>query len=198
MDIKQAVCPHCGMLNEYRQISSFSDALPNCRFCGKVMGDRQRRDFIPLGQNSHLQLRHISGRGMGVVTSLLIPEKSLVERCPAFVVEVNPHLLALAMAPYSDSKDNIRLGHMLFPWIVDEAEDTTKKYRVLLLGYGMLYNHERSTHSNLRHEPYIDPDTNRRFVDFYAKRNIDAGEELTHTYTDPDRLWFLEKPGLGQ
>ena len=86
---------------------------------------------------------------------------------------------------------------MLFPWVDGRnVSGERPTYRALVLGYGMIYNHEAEGHSNLRYEPYIDPDTNRRFVDFYATRDIQAGEELTHTYTTPDRLWFLEKPGL--
>ena len=193
------VCSHCGMLNEYRQISSFSDASPDCRFCGKNTQKRVRREFTPLGQNATLQLRHISGRGLAVLTSAPIANKSLVERCPAFVVEATPYLLRLPLEPYSGSADAIKVGHMLFHWVDGRNKSgENPKFRVLLLGYGMLYNHEPRGHSNLRYEPYIDPDTNRRFMDFYATQDISAGAELTHTYTVPDRLWFLEKPGLSQ
>ena len=55
------------------------------------------------------------------------------------------------------------------------------------MGYAMLYNHEPPHRSNVRYEPYIDPDTNRRFIDFYAKCAIAAGDELCSTYNSPDK-----------
>ena len=179
----------------------FRTRLPIAASVGEAIERREKREFTPLGQNGNLQLRHISGRGIGVITSVPIHDRSLVERCPAFLIErAQTDFLRTRLEPYSGSSDSIRLGHVLFPWVTtsESTKEDRAGQRAMLLGYGMLYNHEPQGRSNLRHVPYIDPGTNRRFVDFYATRDIQAGDELTHTYTTPDRLWFLEKPGLGQ
>jgi len=77
----------------------------------------------------------------------------------------------------------------LLPWVQNES-------RALALGYAMLYNHESADRSNLLYKPYIDPDNNRRFLDFYSKRAIPKGEELTQTYASSDKLWFNYKSGV--
>jgi hypothetical protein len=95
------------------------------------------------------------------------------------------------MLPYTDSGRSIILGHLLFPWVEDQT-------RAFVVGYAMLYNHEPQSRSNIRYEPYIDPETNRRFIDFYAKRDIVAGEELVQTYAANHKLWFTPKGRAAQ
>lgn len=111
-----------------------------------------------------------------------------MERCPALVLTTAPDsLLDTKTHPYTDRANGIMLRHLLFPWVDDE-------HRAIVLGYAMLYNHEPSNLSNLRYSPHVDPATGRRFLDFFAKRDIEVGEELTQTYAAPNRLWFDYKP----
>jgi len=129
----------------------------------------------------------VPGRGLGVFSAAKITKGNLVERCPVFVFDQIPESAkTLRMQPYSDTEYHIKLGYLLLPWVGGG--------RAIALGYAMLYNHEPVKRSNVRYESYIEPDSNRRFIDFYAKRDIEAGEELTQTYTDTDKLWFTYKP----
>lgn len=137
-----------------------------------------------------LQVKMVPGRGLGVFAMRDLPAKTLIERAPVFVLSEAPaELLDKVYAlPYSGSASGMTLRHILFPWVND-------KTRCLVLGYGSLYNHEPEMKSNLRSEPYIDPDSNRRFRDFYTKREVVAGEELTQTYAPDHKLWFTYQRG---
>ena len=188
MDVIREVCKSCGMTTEVLT-RRFSDYVPACTSCGNPL--RQPKKVEPIGASvgGWLQLRNVPGRGLGVFAMRDIEEKALVERCPVFVFkEVNPSLLGAQMLPYSNAAHGVILGHMLLPWV---ANDT----RAIAAGYAMIYNHEPYDRSNIRYEPYIDGDTNRRFIDFYAKRDIKEGEELTQTYAPSDKLWFDYKSG---
>lgn len=171
------LCQKCGLV--FDAVNHRNPACPSCHTLS-----RPKPPPIPVEvSNGVLYLQH-SQRGLGVYTSMPFQEGQLVERCPVFVLEgeLSETLLKLNTSPYSEG-DGISFGHLLFPWVVDEV-------RALVLGYAMLYNHEPVSRSNLRYEPYIDPKTNRRFLDFRARRGIVAGEELTQTYAASDRLWF--------
>lgn len=135
-----------------------------------------------------LGLVHIPGRGLGVAARRDVPEGQLIERCPVFVLGgMSDEMKDTMLLPYAESKNGIILNHMTFPWLDDRV-------RCIALGYAMLYNHESWEFSNIRSEPYIDPATNRRFLDIYTKRDVEAGEELCSTYAHPDRLWFQSQP----
>lgn len=186
MDVKREICQHCGFVSEV--VFRRGDYLPSCPSCGNPLRAPKR---VPTQAESGgvLQLRHVAGRGLGVFAARNIGSGVIVERCPVFVLGTHsPTVRSLSLFPYTGTRNHIKLGHILFPWLED-------KHRALVLGYGMLYNHEPAGRSNIRYEPYIDPDTNRRFVDFYAKRFIEKGEELTQTYASNDRLWFEYKAG---
>ena len=188
MDVIREVCQSCGMTNE-ALTRRFSDYVPACSFCGAAL--RSPKKVAPVGASigGRLQLRNVPGRGLGVFTLRDIAEKTLVERCPVFVFKaVNPSILNVKMLPYSNAAHGFALGHMLLPWVNNET-------RAIASGYAMLYNHEPIDKSNLRYEPYIDGDTNRRFIDFYSKKAIAADSELTQTYVPNDRLWFTYKAG---
>lgn len=92
------------------------------------------------------------------------------------------------MEPYEDSLVNQNLSHMLFPWSMKEEKDSP---RCVVLGYGMLYNHHHK--GNLHYRPYVDPETQRRYLDFIALRDIAEGEELCHRYNTSAQLWFRGK-----
>jgi len=187
MQVEDKVCNHCGLTTEVRFFRGEIASSTSCPGCGQPFG---KPDPVQLGaQTGALQLDHIPGRGLGVRATQSFTDGSLVERCPALVLGSTPDVvLDTKTFPYTDMANGISLRHLLFPWV----EDTK---RAIVLGYAMLYNHEPSNVSNLRYEPYVEPTTGRRFVDFYAKRDIEAGEELTQTYAAPNRLWFDYKPG---
>jgi len=188
MDVIREVCRSCGMTTEVT-VRRFSTYVPSCSSCGTPLRSPKRVSSVGAASGGWLQLRNVPGRGLGVFALQDIGEKGLVERCPVFVFkEVNPEILGAEMLPYSNAAHGITLGHMLLPWVTNES-------RAIAIGYAMLYNHEPEGRSNIRYEPYIDGDTNRRFIDFYAKRDITAGEELTQTYAPNDRLWFDYKSG---
>lgn len=188
MDVIREVCRSCGMTTEVLT-RRFSDYVPACSSCGAPL--RQPKTVAPVGANSGglLQLRNVPGRGLGVFAMQDIENKALVERCPVFVFKaVNGSILNAKMLPYSNAAHGLTLGHLLLPWVTNES-------RAIAVGYAMIYNHEPVERSNLTYESYIDGDTNRRFIDFYARRSISAGEELTQTYATNDKLWFKYKRG---
>ena len=189
MLVVQEICQSCGMTNEVVS-RQFCENVPRCGACGKPLRAPPTTNPVGAMIGGALELRMVPGRGLGVFSATVIPKGNLVERCPVFVFDKIPeYAQALRMQPYSDTEYHIKLVYLLFPWIGEG--------RAVALGYAMLYNHEPVKRSNVRYEAYIDPDSNRRFIDFYAKRDIVAGEELTQTYTDTDKLWFTYKPPVG-
>ena len=168
------------------------DYNPLCSFCGKPVQAVVMPSAVGAENGGLLQLRMVPGRGLGVFSLRDIADTSLVERCPAFVLDgLTESMKGVKTYPYTEADYKITLGHLLFPWIKDGT-------RALVVGYAMLYNHEPPSLSNVRYEPYIDPETNRRFIDFYAKRDIVAGEELVQTYAANHKLWFTPKGRAAQ
>ena len=110
--------------------------------------------------------------GRGVFTLNEIPNKSLIEICPAIVL------------PEEDLPKihETRLHDYYFLW--GEKQDQC----AIALGYGSLYNH--SYHPNAR---YL-LDYERNTIDIYSIQEIEEGEEITINYNGtPDDLspvWF--------
>jgi len=100
--------------------------------------------------------------GRGVFATRRFEEGELVERCPTLEV------------PGSE------VTGLLRDYIFDSVNDG---HVVLVLGYGMLYNH--SADANLE---YVQDDA--RTVEFYALRVIERGEELTIDY---DHEWWASR-----
>jgi hypothetical protein len=93
-------------------------------------------------------------RGRGVVALRRFREGEVVETCPTVVL------------PEEDVDGVLR----------DYVYGTRRPGKLLLvLGYGMLYNH--SATPNLFHRT-----AGRLTIEFVALRDISAGEELTHDY----------------
>ena len=187
MDVTQIACANCGTVNEIIGKRTFGDYNPLCIQCEGPVREARKIEYV--SGNGRLFLQHIPGRGLGVFSRVPLKEDEIIERCPAYVlqskVKVDGLMAMLDMYPYTDSNVSQNLTHMVLPWVGAE--------RAIALGYGMLYNHEHTTRSNVEYKPYIDPDTNRRYLDYYAKQDIDPHTELTQTYTDPDELWFDTK-----
>jgi hypothetical protein len=190
MDVTQIPCAHCGVVNEVVTRRSQGDYTPLCTNCRNPLREHRRVEFV--ADQGGLTLHSTPGKGLGVYTLIDIPKGALVERCPAFVIDTGALDEILVMArikllPNSDSALGPSLSNLVFPWFDDK--------RVLLMGYAMLYNHEPLAKSNLRWRPYVDPDTSRRYMDFYAKGDIAENTELTHTYNTTAKLWFSYKGG---
>jgi SET domain-containing protein len=93
--------------------------------------------------------------GRGVFARQDIPAGDIVELCPT--LEVNGDDISGLLGDYVFSSN--------------EGEDRS----ILLLGYGMLYNH--SSDANVEHIEH-----GRDYVAMVAKRDIEAGDEITLDY----------------
>jgi len=185
MDVSQIPCPHCGVINEIIGSRTSGDYNPLCDNCQQPVREARKISFV--GGNGRLYLQHIPGKGLGVYSRRGIKKGEIIERCPAYLLKsplvVQALLGSLEMHPYSDSSVHLKGAHMALPWL-------NNKERCFALGYGMLYNHAKATDANLAYKPYTDPDTNRRYIDYTALKDIPADVELTQTYTVTSELWF--------
>ena len=103
----------------------------------------------------NLEVRFVSDEiGYGVFTTAPIGEGDIIEIC--YCIECSAHVDDLVDYLY--------------------RHDETKK-SLLAFGFGSIYNHN---YSNNIHWRTIDGNDN--FIQLYAKRDIEAGEELCHDY----------------
>jgi SET domain-containing protein len=93
-------------------------------------------------------------RGRGVFALRAFAEGEVVEVCPTVVV------------------DDDDAGGVVRDYVFSARQPGKL---LLVLGYGMLYNH--AAHPNLFHRS-----AGRLLIEFVALRDIAAGEELTHDY----------------
>lgn len=95
-----------------------------------------------------------------------IPEGTLVEVCPVVPLYVDDVAARSvnAVASYA------------FKWEVRDDDGSLVVDRALAMGMGGIYNH--ADNGNLRKEAHEE----LFLLEFYADRDISAGEELTHTY----------------
>ena len=93
-------------------------------------------------------------RGRGVFALQDFREGDVVEVCPTVLL------------------DDADVDGLLRDYVYDARQPGKV---LLVLGYGMLYNH--SARPNLHHRT-----AGRLLVEFVALRDIDEGEELTHAY----------------
>lgn len=108
--------------------------------------------------------------GRGVFTSEPIPKDTPIEMAPVIVLDPDETKMI----------HETRLHDYYFIWDEDGS--------AIALGYGGLYNH--SEENNVDY--YMDYEFKQ--INFFAIRDIKAGEELLINYTDPNdertRLWF--------
>lgn len=182
--MRKLVCHGCGFVTELFA-SSWATQGSLCANCGNTIEPYVGSKSMKGSHSPRLELTLIEGKGLGVVASSLIREDDLIERCPVMVVDSNFNFGAKAY-PYEDGSSPFELRHLLLPWVVDGK-------RCIAFGYGTLYNHADLKSSNAMYLPYVEPSSNRRFIDFYAKRDIEKGQEITQTYASRDRLWFSPK-----
>lgn len=118
----------------------------------------------------------MDGAGRGVFAKEKITEGELIEACP---------IVAL---PDPKDRDRLRktgLVNYYFLWGND------RKRAAICLGWGSVYNHSFSP--NARYEKAMDEGR----MDFYALRDIDAGEEVTVNYNGaPTDTTPLRIPGI--
>ncbi|MCO6476701.1 MAG: SET domain-containing protein-lysine N-methyltransferase [Phaeodactylibacter sp.] len=119
-----------------------------------------------------LFIAHSPLGGRGVFTAALIPEGALLEVCPAIIMP----------GEQREFIDQTALYDYYFIWGENDEQCA------IALGYGSLYNHSFEPNAEYR------ADFESLTLDFYALRDIGAGEEITVNYNgDPDNrdeLWF--------
>ena len=108
----------------------------------------------------------------GVFSTQPIPEGSIIEVCAVIVIDRDE----------MEYLKKTELYNYYFDW--DEEE----RSGAIALGYGSLYNHAYLPNA----EYILDKKFNR--LEFYAIRDIEAGEEITINYNgDPsnqEKVWF--------
>ncbi len=116
------------------------------------------------------------GAGRGVFAGASIVAGELIEQCPVVALE--------------DRKDRDRLrktGLVNYYFLWGQKRD----HAAICLGWGAVYNHSFSP--NARFEKRIEDGR----MDFYALRQIEAGEEITVNYNgDPQNTNPLLIPGI--
>lgn len=187
MDVSQIPCAHCGVVNEIFERRG-SDHNPLCESCGSPLREAREARLVHYGGGLYVQ--HVPGKGLGVFSRSPLQKGMLVERCAAYILDtpdmpLERMLQGTMLHPYV-GRGGVLLKHMVHPWREDEI-------RALVLGNGMLYNHASRKEANMRCQPYIEPDTDRRYMDFFATKDVTPGTELTLTYTSPDQIWFRKK-----
>ncbi|HYF29068.1 MAG TPA: SET domain-containing protein [Candidatus Paceibacterota bacterium] len=124
-----------------------------------------------------LRASTLDGAGRGVFATVPLADGELVESCPVIALP--------------DKRDRARLRktglvNYYFLW------GKERKHAAICLGFGSLYNH--SYEPNCFYVKRIE----EAQMDFYALRDIQAGEELTVNYngvpTDTRTLWIRSIP----
>lgn len=122
--------------------------------------------------NEVLAVREIPHKGRGVFATQAIAQGSWIERAPLLVLSAREWEQIASTCLYDYA----------FEWGPDGHE------AALALGYGSLYNHATAPNS------YYIRRAEERVLDFFALRDIQAGEELLINYNgEPscqDRVWF--------
>jgi hypothetical protein len=181
--MRERVCTKCGTVNDLLRSSWRSQSMV-CASCGSgLFSQSGSHQPIPGNGPQKVAVSLIPGKGLGVLALVDIAKEELIERCPVMVVDLSGIEGELRMGPYEDGTGVLNLRHLLLPWVVNE-------HRCLAFGYGTFYNHAKSEDSNAYYIPYVEESSNRRFIDFFAKTHIQAGEEVTQTYAPERNLWF--------
>lgn len=134
-----------------------------------------------------LTIKQIPGKGRGLITTKIIPEKTIIENAPAIAF---PH-------------ENLEMVRETAIWqycFVQPTEYNTKKNCArgyLVFGLSSLTNH--SEHPNTKIEWY--EDDSGFWAELVALRDIQPGEEVTMYYTNindysDDALLLIRKEKL--
>jgi hypothetical protein len=122
-----------------------------------------------------LEVRPVPGMGRGVFAQRTFNKRSIVEVCP---------VIPLPVYSYQTVSKEV-LGNYVFSW--PGPRQTTRRYYAwtgycVVLGYGSLYNH--ADDPNVFWTARIQA----RELVFWARRDIECGEQLTHDYGWARRL----------
>jgi hypothetical protein len=183
----------CGTVHELSKNKNLTYGS-KCSQCEHVLEPYPERKITEVSISSKITLASIPFRGLGVVATAAISRGEMIERCPVLVIQGDrdsegyKEMLKLDVFPYPEAKKSIKLQHLLLPWPDGD-------HRAIGVGYAMMYNHEPDQKANAFYVTFVDPDSGRRYLDFYAKKNIKAGEEICQTYNDDNYLWFKPKHG---
>ena len=109
-----------------------------------------------------ITVRHIPGKGRGVVAERRIHAGETIER---------PPVLVIPREEVGRIRET-RLAHYYFEW----GEDCNEA--AIALGYGSLYNHSYTPNAR-----YEFRESEER-LEFLALREIEAGEEITINYNN--------------
>jgi SET domain-containing protein len=120
----------------------------------------------------YLQISSLKGRA--IYTAQPIPEGSSIESCPVIVLSA------------ADTK-RIHQTHLHDYYFLWGEEGRS----AIALGFGSIYNHAADPNTD------YEMDIDNQSIDFFALRDIEAGEEITISYTEGGlqrtKLWFEVK-----
>ena len=167
-------CRRCGLVNEAQLKSLY------CFKCGAGSweGRWSSVDFRAT------QVCH-TDHGLGVVATKDIPQGTLIEACPVWLIPVDDffrNMSTLKFKAGGNGKDkDLSPVTLLYPWF-------DGSHKMLSAGNGLLYNHCSKWKPNLQWWYRIDRESGRYFQDFYTIRAVSKGEELLVVYAD--EVWF--------
>lgn len=122
-----------------------------------------------------LQIKKLGEKGRGIVAGESIPAGEKIERCPVLALDKK----------YVEPIDHTPLYDYYFIWGEDDSQIA------IVLGYGSLYNHSFEPNAE-----YV-PNYKEQYLEFFALKNIDEGEEITVNYNgapeSKKKLWFNSK-----
>ncbi|KAL1302167.1 hypothetical protein AAFC00_002598 [Neodothiora populina] len=132
---------------------------------------------LPLTRHGELLLVEDTPKGRGVFARSCIPSGTVLETCPALVLDPVENKLHV---------EKTSLYHYTYNWPLPVRDgERPQTTQAVILGLGSMFNH--SSHSqNVGWER----DLAREIVTYVALRDIEAGEELCISYGS--RLTFVD------
>jgi hypothetical protein len=131
------------------------------------------------------QIKNLSNKGYGVITTMPIKKGEIIEECVVPYETIEPGWEYLDGVMYARNQ-NVLVSYR-FAGPENNNENTKGKSSncwVMPLGNAAIYNHSKDPNMFWYHEPA------QRLIVFQARRDIAAGEELCHCYT-----YFQSEPG---
>jgi hypothetical protein len=181
--LRYGPCRSCG-LESGTQWTPF-----NCPHCGFSIATGYYDQAAAPGASRVVWTEH----GLGVEAVVDISARTLIETAPVFVF-VKPNqsnwedlapLIGIDKLRYSSGpNDGGKWWHLFLPFPSPVGKGKPVK-KCICLGNVMLYNHSWDPNMTF----WFREAGGRYFIDFWAVRDIRAGEELVWTY-DTNEVWF--------